>query len=113
MRPSSTFRSIPSSATVAPNVLRRPRASIHAMVSALLALVCHGPAAGPRSEQFLRREPQALDRRQDCGPLSGEKFFTLTLQQQTARAGVDEHAAPAFFFDQQLVDQLLVRLQYR
>src|SRR2546427_179163 len=36
MRPSSTCRSIPSSATVAPKVLRRPRASMHTMASVLL-----------------------------------------------------------------------------
>src|SRR5205814_4787489 len=113
MRPSSTRKSIPSSATVAPKVLRRPRASMHAMVLALLTCVRRGAARFGGSQQFLRGQAEPLDGRLDPGPLLGKKLVALALQQQIAGAGVDEHAAPSPALDQLLVDQLLIGLQNR
>src|SRR6266516_4652891 len=113
MRPSSTFKSTLSSATVVPKVLRRPRASMHAMVLALLTCVRRGTARFGSSEQFLRRQAEPPNGRVDRGPLLSKKLLALTLQQQMADAGVDEHAAPAPAFDELLVDQLLIGLQNR
>src|ERR1051325_1039586 len=107
MRPSSTCRSRPSSATVGPNDLRRPRASIAAIASALLRRF------GRRGEQLLRAESQALDGGPDVRPLLFEEVLPLAGQQQLARAGVDEHAAAALHLHELLVHQLLVSLEDR
>src|SRR3954451_20298190 len=82
MRPSSTRRSMPSNATVAPNSLRRPRASMQAMSALLLLVVV---------EQLLRRESQPADGCVDPRPVLREKLLALRLQQQIARAGIDVH----------------------
>src|SRR5438270_8882003 len=76
MRPSSTPRSTPSSAMVVPKALRRPRASMQAMASAvLLAGLGRLRFVGLRLrgvlllllvgavEQFFRFQPEPLDRR--------------------------------------------------
>src|SRR6266567_6436401 len=102
MRPSSTRRSMPSTATVAPYVLRRPRASMHVMASALLL-----------GQQFFGTQTEPLNRCMDPRPLLLVKLLTLALQQQVARAGIDEHAAASLRLDEMLVDQLLVALQDR
>src|SRR5713226_7611889 len=93
MRPSSTRRSTPSSAMVVPKALRSPRASMQDMDSALLWSVRRGGAGCGGLQQVFRAQPEPLDGRVDPGPLLREKLLALALQQQTARAGVDEHAA--------------------
>src|SRR5262245_4220681 len=110
MRPSSTRRSTPSSATVVPKALRRPRASMQLMTSSLLSRL-RGGAAGV--QQLLRRQAEALDRRVDPGPLFREELLAFALQEQIARAGVDEHAAPSPPLHESIVDELLVAFQYR
>src|SRR4029077_18449831 len=104
MRPSSTRRLMPSSATVVPKVLRRPRASMHA-ISALLLWSSF--------QQFFRCQTEPLNRCRDPGPFFGEKFLAFSLQQQLARAALDEHAQTSLRLDELLVDQLLVALQNR
>src|SRR5688500_11757012 len=104
MRPSSTRRLMPSSATVAPKVLRRPRASMNAMASALLF---------SSLEQFLGRQAEPLDGRGDPWPLFGEKLLPLGFEQQRARAGLDVHAQAPLLLDQLFVDELLIALQDR
>ena len=68
-------------------------------------------AAGRGRQQLLRRQAEPLDGRVDPGPLLGEELLALALQQQVARAGIDEHAAAALALDELLVDQLLIALQ--
>src|SRR5216684_2761238 len=80
MRPSSIRKSMPSSATVVPNALRRPRASMTVMASS--------PPLRPSTT------------------VGG-------LQQQIARAGIDEHAATSATFDHLLVDQMLIAIEDR
>ena len=46
-----------------------------------------------RRQQLLRRQAEPLDGRVDPGPLLREELLALALQQQLARAGIDEHAA--------------------
>src|SRR4029079_3500164 len=84
MWPSSTRRSTPSSAMVGPKALRRPRASMHAMASALLL--------GRLGEEFFHLQAQPLDRGLYPGPFLAQEFLAFALQQQAARATVDEHA---------------------
>src|ERR1700687_5269090 len=121
MRPSSTRRSTPSSATVVPNVLRRPRASMHAMASALLfggirlrGLRRRGLRRRPRAiQEFFRLQAKPLDGGLDPRPLFAQELLPLALQQQAARAGIDEHAKAAPGLDQPLVHQFLIALQDR
>ena len=42
-----------------------------------------------------------------------EKLLAFALQEQIARAGIDEHAATSLALDELLVDQLLITLQNR
>ena len=107
MRPSSTFRSTPSSATVVPKVLRRPRASMLAMAQPSFARRCR------RAQQLLGVEAQPLDGGVDRRPLLGQEPLALRLEQQLARAGVDEHAQAPPLLHQLLVGQLLIGLQHR
>src|SRR3954468_9818075 len=102
MRPSSTWRSTPSSATVAPNALRKPRASMQDMSSLLLLAAI---------QQLFRRESEPADRCVDARPVLRQKLLPLGFQQQLARAVVDVHPAAALLLDELLVDELLVRLQ--
>src|SRR6478672_2077015 len=99
MRPSSTRRSMPSSATVVPNALRRPRASMQAMGSALLLR---------RFQQILRFQSQPLHGCVDPRPFLREKLLALVLQQPIARPGIDEHPEAALLLDESLVDQFLI-----
>src|SRR5437588_11164866 len=93
MRPSATRKSTPSSATVVPNVLRRPRASMHAIASALL-LFSFRLAAACAIEQFFGGQPEPLNRSLDPGPFFRQELLTLALQQQIARARLNEHSQP-------------------
>src|SRR4029077_17337310 len=113
MRPSSTRRSIPSSAMVVPKVLRRPRASMTDMVSTLLLVSSRRPNGCGSVQQLLRCQAEPLDGCVDPGPLFGQKLLAFDLQQQIARAGIDEHSATSLALDELLVDQFLVALQDR
>src|SRR5258708_7319568 len=123
MRPSATRRSTPSSAMVVPNALRRPRASMIVMASALLlggirlgrfrlCGICRQPA-GRSVQEFFRLQAEPLNGCVDPGPFFSKKLLPFALQQQTARAGIDEHAEAASALDQPLVHQLLIALQNR
>src|SRR2546427_4414819 len=113
MRPSSTRRLMPSSATVVPKVLRRPRASMHAMASALLLGFRLRPAGYAGLHKFFRCQSKPLNGCGDPRPLFGKKSLAFPLQQQIARAALDEHAETSLRLDELLVDQLLVALQNR
>src|SRR5947207_3644426 len=79
MRPSSTRKSTPSRATVGPNALRRPRASMLVMVSAiLLGSVRRWLAAS--FQQLFRCQAEALNGGGDPGPLFREKLLAFGLQ---------------------------------
>src|SRR6059058_4883333 len=103
--PSSTRRSTPSSAMVVPKALRRPRASMVAIASALLFSSRRFVAGCDSVQQFLRSQAEALYCCMDPGPFFRQKFLSLALQQQIARAGVDEHAETSLLLDKLLVDQ--------
>src|SRR5579872_3852400 len=122
MRPSSTRRSIPSRAFVAPKVFRNPRASMHAMISALLfrrnrnarfRRLCVSRAAVSAIQQFVGLQPQALNGRLNARPFLVQKFLPLTLQQQSARPRIDKHSAASPGLDQPFVHQFLITLQDR
>src|ERR1700741_1773866 len=114
MRPSSMRKSIPSSATVDPKVLRRPRASMHAIALAFLLLgVELRPAVRSGIQQFFGVEAQPLNGRLNPGPFVLENLLPLAREQQTACAHIDEHPKSAPLLDQLLVDELLVSLQHR
>src|SRR5437667_1096344 len=114
MRPSSTRKSTPSTATVLPKVLRRPRASMHGMASAFLLFHFRlQPAFCRTVEQFVRREAEPLNRCVDPGPFFGKELLAFVLQQQIARAVIDEHAETSLALDKPLVHQLLIPLQNR
>src|ERR1700674_570159 len=104
MRPSSTRKLMPSSAMFVPNALRRPRASMQAMVSALFL---------GSFQQILRFQTQPLHGCVDPRPFLRKKPVAFAFQQQIARAGFDEHAEAAPFLDKLLVDQFLIALQDR
>src|ERR1700746_1752377 len=94
MRPSCTRRFTPSSATVVPKILRRPRASMQAIaLRFLLSLVRVGCCRGWLIQQFFCFEAQALNGCVNPRPFFSKKFLAFALQQKIARAGVDEHAA--------------------
>src|SRR5690242_15553586 len=97
MRPSSTRRSIPSSATVEPNAFRRPRASMHGMMSAFLLLLLTslllfyralfslflgevGTTGAVPIQQIVPTETQPLNGLLYPGPLFSEKFLALAFQ---------------------------------
>src|ERR1051326_641395 len=107
IRPSSTRRSTPSSATVVPNALRRPCASIVAITSFPLCTPLRG-----RGIEFLLGQAKPLNLLRDPGPFLGEKFLAFAFQQQSAGAGFDEHAETAPHLDQLFVDQLLIGFQH-
>src|SRR5215472_10389250 len=116
-RPSSTRRSTPSSAIVLPKALRRPRASMHAMVSTLLLRIrfCFRrlPAVRGYVQQLFRFQSEPLYGCLDPGPFVQEKFLAFALEQQAASAVLDEHAQAPPLLDQFFVDQLLIALQDR
>src|SRR6266705_1846547 len=111
MRPSSTRRSRLSNATVVPNVLRKPRASIVAIRLALSPFCRRTPLRCSGIEFFLR-QPKPLNLFRDPRPFFVEKLLTLAFEQELARAGFDEHAEPASHLDQIFVDQLLVSFEH-
>src|SRR3989449_2400071 len=115
MRPSSTRKLTPSSAMVVPNALRSPRASMHAMVSAFLLFFSFRLwlAACAILQQFFRLQAEPLNGCVDSGPFFTKKLLPFALQQQTACAGIDEHAAASSGLDKPLVHQLLIALQNR
>src|SRR2546423_8156637 len=113
MRPSSTRRLMPSSATVVPNVLRRPRASIQGMTLALLLSSIARRRARGGGIQFFLSQAEPLNGGGDPGPLFGQKFLAFALQQQIACAGFDEHPEPALHLDQILIHHVLVGFQNR
>src|SRR6266705_5539621 len=104
---------MPSSAMVVPKALRRPRASMVAIALALLFSSRRFAAGCDSIQQFLRSQAEALYGCMDPGPFFHQKFLALALQQQIARAGVDEHAETSLLLDKLLVDQLLIALQNR
>src|SRR5207302_6184909 len=112
---SSTRKSMPSSATVAPNALRRPRASMHAMASAFLLFFNFRIrlTASGILQQFFRLQPEPLNGCVDSRPFFRKKLLAFALQQQIARARIDEHAETSPALDQLLVDELLIALQNR
>src|SRR3984893_9855573 len=125
MRPSSIRKSTPSRAMVVPKALRRPRASMTVMASALLLVlgggrpggfrrrgICGRPAGRPVQE-FFRLQPEPQNGCVDPRPFFAKKLLPFALQQQTACAGVDEHAEAASALDQPFVDQLLIAFQNR
>src|SRR5580700_2274177 len=112
MRPSLTRKSMPSSAIVVPYTLRRPRASMQAMVLALLpCFFRRQPAGCGGTQQFFWCDTESLNGCGDSRPLFCKKLLAFALQKQIARAGFDEHAESSLRFDQLLVDQLLIALQ--
>src|ERR1700682_418248 len=113
MRPSSTRKLTPSSAMVVPKALRRPRASIHIMILALPCILRRRPVFCGSLQQFFRCQAKPLNGGGDPGPLFRKKLLALALEQQIARAGIDEHAETAPALDKLLVDQLLIALQNR
>src|SRR2546422_9222898 len=115
MRPSSTRKLTPSSAMVVPNALRSPRASMHAMVSAFLLFFSFRLwlAACAILQQFFRLQAEPLNGCVDSGPFFTKKLLPFAPKQQTACAGIDEHAEAASGLDQPLVHQLLIALQHR
>src|SRR5438034_1291352 len=114
MRPSSTRKSMPSSATVVPKAFRRPRASMHAMASALLFFGFRFRLMACGSlQQFFRCHAEPLNGCGDPGPFFGEKLLAFALQQQIARAGLDEHAETSPLLHKLLFDQLLIAFQDR
>src|SRR6266567_1126876 len=123
IRPSSTRKLMPSSAIVVPNALRRPRASMHAIASALLFFCFYflfgfRPSPGRRPagytiQQFFRFQAEPLNGCVDSGPFFAKKLLPFALQQQIACSGIDEHAETSSGFDKPLVHQLLIALQDR
>src|SRR5437764_1189813 len=113
MRPSATRKSTPSSAIVLPKALRRPRASMHDMASAVLLAILRRIAVCSSLQQFLRFQAEPLNGCVDSGPFFGKKLLAFALQQQMARAGHHEHSETSLLFDQLLVHQLLIALQHR
>src|SRR6476646_6454506 len=108
MRPSSICKSMPSNATVVPNVLRRPRASMVAMV-----LTFFGRAARCCGIQLSLCKTEPLDLFRDPRPFVGQKFLAFASQQLITRTGFDEHPEAALHLDQILINQLLISLQHR
>src|SRR4051812_45991683 len=122
IRPSSTRRSMPSSATVVPNAFRRPRASMHDMASALLVFVRALLVGSPYRfrldtaravQQFLRVQAETLNHGHNPGPFFLQKLLALAFQQQIARSLFDEHAQPPPLLDQFFIHQFLISLQDR
>ena len=64
-------------------------------------------------QQLRRCQAEPLNRCVDPGPLFREKLLAFALEQEIARAGIDEHAAASFALDQLLFNQLLIALQNR
>src|ERR1700685_1462912 len=100
MRPSSTRRLTPSSATVVPKALRRPRASMHAIASALPFRSIRGRLAMGGIEQFFRCQAEPLDGGMNPGPLLREKFLAFAPEQKIVSAGFHVHAETTLLLDE-------------
>src|SRR5438046_3608923 len=88
MRPSSTRKSMPSSATVVPKAFRRPRASMHAISSALLFFGFRFRLMACGSlQKFFRCHAEPLNGCGDPGPFFGEELLVFDLQQEVERDG--------------------------
>src|SRR5436853_4747955 len=70
------------------------------------------PSSALLLQQSLYSQSEPLNRFLDSRPLFIEKFLAFGLQQQVARASVDEHAAASLHLDELLVDELLVALHH-
>src|SRR5438045_7234034 len=109
MRPSATRKSMLSRAMVGPKALRRPRPSMTDMASVVLLF---GGRLGARFcgavEQFFRLEAEPLNGCSEPGPFFGEELLAFALQQQIARAGIDEKAEAAPGLDKAFVRKLLI-----
>src|SRR5713101_3829082 len=64
-------------------------------------------------QEFFRPQAEPLNGCVDSRPFFREKFLAFALQQQIARAGIDEHAATSLTLDKILVHQLLIALEDR
>src|SRR5581483_3805555 len=119
IRPSSTRKSMPSSAMVFPNALRRPRASIQAIGSALLLLFLGRQRSRGRLalagtvQEIFRGQAEAQHGCVNSRPYFREEFLALSLQQQIACTAIDKHPAPPFSLHQSFVNQLLIAFQDR
>src|SRR5215475_5426702 len=113
MRPSSTRKSTPSSATVVPYDLRRPRASMHAMASAFLLFLLSRFLFPCSIQQFFRLQSQPLDRRVNLRPLFLQKILSFVLQQKLSRSRSYEHPQSTFALHQFFIHQFLISLQDR
>src|SRR5437764_11571671 len=113
MRPSSTRMSMPSSATVLPNALRSARASMHAIVSALLFAGLRSAPFSRAIQQVLWRQSKALNVGLNLRPFFRQEFLPFALQQQVARSRLHEHSQASPALDKIFVDQLLVTLENR
>src|SRR5271170_6243523 len=100
MRPSSTRRSTPSSATVAPKALRRPLASMQAITLSFLSGGFRRRQTGRAVEQFVRTQSEALNGGTNPGPLFRKKLPAFAFKEQTACAAINEHASAAPGFHQ-------------
>jgi hypothetical protein len=79
----------------------------------LLRSVRRRPVFCGSFQQLVRRQAQPLNGGGDPGPLFREKFLSFALQQQIARAVINEHAKASLCLDQLLGDQPLIGLQNR
>src|SRR5262249_44911231 len=112
MRPSSTRRSTLLRTTSAPNALRRPRASMHAICSGASFLFRPGvPAAA--AEEFINAQTEPLDGFLNLRPFFRNELLALSLQQELARPLNHEHPEPAPCFNQTFVDEFLITLEDR
>src|SRR5438270_9663551 len=89
MRPRSTDRSMPSSATVFPKTFRKPLASMQAIVSTLPFVFLAGAVGLRCGEQVLRRQPQPLNGLADRRPFLLQEFAALGFEQQVAHIVFD------------------------
>src|SRR5271163_3328336 len=67
---------------------------------------------GNLREQLLRGESQAVDDRENLGPLLIQKALTLAGQQQPPSPVAHVHTATAALFHQAFVDELLIPLEH-
>src|SRR5450755_1286208 len=92
IRPSSTRKSMPSSAIVVPKALRRPRASMHVMASAFLLggirlggfrrRGIRGRPAGRPVQEFFRFQAEPLNGGVNPGPFFAKELLALAPQQE-------------------------------
>src|SRR5205814_10078589 len=62
-------------------------------------------------EQFFSCQAKPLNRRANPRPMLFQKSLAFALKQESACARPNEQAEPAPFFDQLLIDQLLIPFQ--